>query len=74
VIGVTRLDGCALVINVDLILSIEQTPDTVIGFANGDKLLVRESPGELMDRVLEYRRRFKVPACVASGSGEHHGA
>jgi flagellar protein FlbD len=74
VIGVTRLDGCALLINVDLILSIEQTPDTVIGFANGDKLLVRESPDELMDRVFEYRRRLEAPARVAYGSGEHHGA
>jgi flagellar protein FlbD len=74
VIAVTRLDGCVLVVNVDLILSIEQTPDTVIAFANGDKLLVRETPGELMERVLEYRRRFTIPACVAPVAGEHHGA
>ena len=67
-IGVTRLDGGVLVINVDLILSIEETPDTVIAFANGNKLLVRETPGELMTRVLEYRRRLHVLACEAASA------
>ena len=43
-IDVTRLGGGALVINIDLILSIEQTPDTMIVFANGEKLLVLETP------------------------------
>ena len=42
-IDVTRLGGGALVINVDLILSIESRPDTMIVFANGEKLLVLET-------------------------------
>jgi hypothetical protein len=43
VIDVTRLGGGALVINVDLILSIEPRPDTMIVFACGEKLLVLET-------------------------------
>ena len=51
-IDVTRLDGGELVVNVDLILSIEQTPDTMIAFSNGEKLLVLETPAVLIERVL----------------------
>ena len=57
-IEVTRLGGGALIVNVDLILSIEQTPDTMIAFANGEKLLVLETPAVLIERVL------RVPAAV----------
>jgi flagellar protein FlbD len=65
VIDVTRLGGGALVINVDLILSIEQTPDTMIAFSNGEKLLVLETPAVLIERVLAFRRRFSD--CLSRG-------
>jgi flagellar protein FlbD len=57
VITVTGLSGGVLVVNVDLIVTIEQTPDTVITLVNGDKLLVRESLDELIDKTVAYRRR-----------------
>lgn len=56
-IAVTGLGGDPLVVNVDQILTIEQTPDTVITLVNGDKLIVRESPEQLVTRSVEYRRR-----------------
>jgi flagellar protein FlbD len=57
VIDVTRLGGGALMVNVDLILSIEQTPDTMIAFSNGEKMLVRETPAVLVERLVAFRRR-----------------
>lgn len=56
-IPVTRLDGGSLVVNADLILTIESTPDTALALTNGDKLFVRESPDEVITRVLAYRQQ-----------------
>ena len=55
-IAVTRLDGRKLIVNADLIESIEQTPDTIISFTSGHKVLVRDHPDDLARRVIEYRR------------------
>jgi|YNPMSStandDraft_1061717.scaffolds.fasta_scaffold238922_2 flagellar protein FlbD len=55
-IKVTRLNHSELVINAELIESIEATPDTVITLTNGKKLLVSEDVNEIVRRVLEYRR------------------
>jgi flagellar protein FlbD len=61
-IPVTRLDGCAILLNEDLIETIEQTPDTVLSLVNGHKLMVRDHPEQLVQRVIEFRR------VVAGGS------
>jgi flagellar protein FlbD len=55
-ISVTRLDGGPMVINIDLIETIEPTPDTLISMSNGDKLYVRESPDEIVERVIHFKR------------------
>ncbi len=54
----TRLDGSEFVINSDLIETIEATPDTVITFAHDKKVLVREPPEEVVQLVIEFRRRL----------------
>jgi flagellar protein FlbD len=71
VIDVTRLGGGALMVNVDLILSIEQTPDTMIAFANGEKMLVRETPAVLVERLVAFRRRVGHPDHLGIGDGAH---
>ena len=55
-IPVTRLDGSPLVVNVDQIAWIEGLPDTVISMMNGEKLMVRESADELVERARQFRR------------------
>ena len=55
-IAVTQLDGRKTIINADLIESIEQTPDTIISFTSGHKVLVRDHPDDLARRVIEFRR------------------
>ena len=55
-IRVTRLDGSSMVVNDDQIAWIETHPDTVISMMNGEKLLVKESPDELVERSRQFRR------------------
>ena len=60
-IAVTRLDGQRVFVNADLIETIEQTPDTIVTFTSGHKLLVRDLPAELAERVIEYKRATMGP-------------
>ena len=55
-IRVTRLDGSSIVVNVDLVQWIEQTPDTVLSLVSGEKLLVRESPERLVAGAIAFKR------------------
>lgn len=61
-IELTRLNGHPLVINAELIKFIEQNPDTCVTLVTGDKMVVRESAPEVMQRVLNYRRNLLKPA------------
>jgi flagellar protein FlbD len=67
-IAVTRLDGIPILLNEDLIETIEQTPDTVLSLVNGDKLMVRDHPAQLVQRVIDFRRVvFGRPVTLADG-------
>ena len=55
-IQLTRLNHHPLAVNSDLIKFVEQAPDTVITLLNGEKIVVRESAQEVMERVVEFRR------------------
>ncbi|MBV9759787.1 MAG: flagellar FlbD family protein [Acidobacteriaceae bacterium] len=55
-IHLTRINRVPLVLNSDLIEHVEATPDTVISLTTGQKILVLESPGEIVERVVQFRR------------------
>ncbi len=55
-IEVTRLNGTKILINPDLIELVEETPDTVISFTTGRKLIVKESRQEIKNLVKLYRK------------------
>lgn len=55
-IPVTRLDGTPMVVNSDQIAWIECHPDTVISLMNGEKLIVREPPETIVDRIKAFKR------------------
>jgi len=57
-IELTRLNGNTMVVNSDLIKTAEASPDTMLTLINGEKLIVREEIGEVMERVLVYRARL----------------
>src|SRR5438270_1959500 len=57
-ITVSRLNGNPMVLNSDLIKTAEASPDTMLTLINGEKLIVRESCAEVMERVITYRARL----------------
>lgn len=54
-IEVTRLNGNAMLLNSDLIKIAEASPDTMLTLIHGEKLIVRESCAEILEKVLAYR-------------------
>jgi flagellar protein FlbD len=67
-IELTRLNGNLMVLNSDLIKMAESSPDTMLTLINGEKLIVRESCGEVVEKVLAYRARL-LAAITRQGQG-----
>ena len=59
-IALTRLNGSPISINAELIEAVEQTPDTVITLATGNRYVVRETVDEVAAKVVEYRRKVNA--------------
>lgn len=59
-IQLTRLNNTTLALNCDLIKYVEESPDTVITLVNGEKLVVRETARQVIERVREFRRSILV--------------
>lgn len=57
-IEVTKLNGSTILINAELIESVEETPDTVLSFVTGKKLIVKESRQEVKNLVKLYRKEI----------------
>lgn len=55
-IHLTRINHSPLVLNSDLIEHIEANPDTVISLTTGQKIIVLETPAEIINRVIQFRR------------------
>ena len=55
-IEVTRLNGTTVLINSDLIETVEETQDTVISLTTGKKFIVKESRQEVKNLVKSYKR------------------
>jgi flagellar protein FlbD len=73
-IKLTRLNHVPLILNSDLIEHIESTPDTVITLTSGQKLMVRETAEEIVDKVIAFRRALLSPdRPLAIGMREFHG-
>jgi flagellar protein FlbD len=61
-IPLTRLNNTHLVINPDLIVFMEETPDTIITLSNGEKIAVQEKVKDVIRRVIEFRRCIFNPS------------
>lgn len=60
-ISLTRPNGTQFFINPELIQTVESTPDTVVTLSNSKKLIVRDTPQEIAERFIEYRRKTLAP-------------
>ena len=72
-IEVTRLNGTPMIVNSDLIKIAESSPDTMLPLVHGEKLIVRESCEEIVEKVLQYRAKLLSAVAARSGSaGDLH--
>jgi flagellar protein FlbD len=74
-IRLTRINHVPLVLNSDLIEHVEVTPDTVISLTTGQKFVVLETPEEVIQRVIEFRRAIrespeKSPPASVNSAGQ----
>lgn len=55
-IELTKLNKKKFVLNCELIESVESTPDTVITLRNGKLYIVSESPMEIVEMTIKYKK------------------
>lgn len=73
VLSVTRLDGSPIVLNADLIESIEAVPDTMIALTTHRKITVRESVPQVVELVIAYQRTIRGPLAHRTGLAQGRG-
>lgn len=60
-----KLNGAEIVVNAELIESVEATPDTVINLATGNRFLVKDSVDDVIAKVVDYRKKvYAEKKCV----------
>ena len=55
-IKITRLNDKEIVLNCDLILTVEANPDTTITVTTGNKYIVKESVEDIISLTKQYKR------------------
>ena len=68
-ISLTRLNQQPLVVNADMIVLVESTPDTLLVLNNGDRLHVRETVTEVVERAVRYQQRVRTGVPIVSSGG-----
>jgi len=57
-IKLTKLNGKEIVINAELIETVEAQPDTTIGTTTGNTILVQESVETVIQKILDYKKHI----------------
>jgi len=60
-IQLTRLNGQKFIVNAEKIRFVESTPDTIICCDAGEKVMVRETIGEVTRKAIDYARIIRRP-------------
>ncbi|MCX7956343.1 MAG: flagellar FlbD family protein [Endomicrobia bacterium] len=55
-----KLNGQEIIINLDLIESIENIPETKIILTTGNQFIVRETVDEIINKVVEYKAQVEI--------------
>ena len=65
-----KLNGDEVVLNADLIISVEANPDTVISMVDRRTLIIREPVADVVEAVVAYRRSVLTGANIMRMVGE----
>lgn len=57
-ITLTSINGKEFCLNCELIYKIEEAPDTIITLIDGKTLRVSEKTGEIVGKVIEYKKQI----------------
>jgi flagellar protein FlbD len=66
-IRLTRLNDTEFIINAEMIEFVEAIPDTIISLQSGKKVMVVEPVDEVVERIIEYKRRCSQPLLSSVG-------
>jgi len=55
-IFLTKLNDSQIVINADLIKSLESQPDTILTLINGDKIIIKEEISTVVEKVKLFKK------------------
>ena len=66
-IRLTRLNDTEFIINAEMIEFVEAIPDTIIILQSGKKVMVVEPVDEVVERIIEYKRRCSQPLLSSEG-------
>ena len=60
-VRLTQINGEEIVVNADLIETIEKAHDTIITLTTTHRIRVRDDVEEIIEKVVEYKRRIHSP-------------
>ena len=66
-IRLTRLNDTEFIINAEMIEFVEAIPDTIISLQSGKKVMVLEPVDEVVERIIEHKRRCSQPLLSSVG-------
>ena len=72
-IEVTKMNGRKVLVNPDLIELVEETPDTVVLFTTGRKIIIKESRQEIKNLVILYKKECMSTGLAWLQPGEREG-
>ncbi|MEN6326319.1 MAG: flagellar FlbD family protein [Syntrophomonas sp.] len=56
-IYLTRLNGEKIMVNIDMIELMEETPDTVVTLNTGKKFVVKEKTAQIREEIIRFRKK-----------------
>ena len=59
-IEVERLNGSKYFLNPHMIESMESLPDLTITMLSGKKVIVKNSPDDIINKIVDYRKRIGI--------------
>jgi len=68
-IQLTRFNNETVTVNVDLVVRVEANPDTILHMTNGDMVKVRETPEDIVQLTIAYKRLLFATNISQRGDG-----